>query len=67
MINEMREEGILQPRYYLDLIDESESQIIKSFRTMVYIIYSLESDICIKLIISIIYDERSRNNADSHC
>ena len=39
MINEMREEGILQPRYYLDLIDESESQIIKSFRTMVYIIY----------------------------
>ena len=31
MINEMREEGILQPRYYLDLIDESESQIINSF------------------------------------
>ena len=24
MINEMREEGILQPRYYLDLIDESK-------------------------------------------
>ena len=30
MINEMRMEGILQPRFYLDLIDESESQIFQS-------------------------------------
>ena len=27
VINEMRKEGILQPRFYLDLIDESESNI----------------------------------------